>query len=230
MFNNSNKQRLDGSNQNGDNQTISSLDETQESNNGASINSTTTVKQQKNSEHKLERQSNLSDSLTSQSLQIDEQQEDAITLCDISENKSDESVEPFGVIRGIAIGPDDELIVAGESRVRVLQPGSQYLFKRELFIQSRLGGHHGTNATTNNGRLCSMTYDPQSKQLLALYTSCNSGGTPFIQIADYQSGKAKFIIDSFDSKLIRPSCLATYGQHVIVADLGDDCIKKYRFY
>lgn len=230
MFNNSNKQQqLNSSNQNSDNQPVGLLDEThQESNNGATNNNATAMKQQKNSENKLERQSNLTESLASQSMPLDE--EDAMTLCDMAENKRNDSVEPFGVIRGIAIGPDDELIVADESRVRVLQPGDEYLFKRELFIQSRLGAHHSSIATTNNARLCSMTYDAHSKQLLVLYTSINSTGTPFIQIVDYHSGKAKFIIDSFDSKLIRPSCLATFGQNVIVTDLGNDCVKKYRFY
>lgn len=235
MFNNSNKQQqqsLNSSNQHGDNQPVGSIDEShQEGNNGGIDGTATAIKQQKNTGNKLERQSVLSESLTSQSMPLDEQEEDAMTLCDMSESKCNDSVEPFGVIRGIAIGPDDELVVADESRVCVLQPGDEYIFKRELFMQSRSGGHHGgATLATNNARLCSMTYDAQSKHLLALYTSINSGGTPFIQIVDYQSGKAKFIIDSFDSKLIRPSCLATYGQNVIVTDLGNDCIKKYRFY
>lgn len=173
-------------------------------------------------------------------LPLNELDEDAMTLISVTgdiagENKDENPIKPFGVIRGIALGPDDELIVADESHIRVLQPGDEYVFKRELSVPSRLGvhhhhyHHHSTTVAVNDGKLCSMAYDVQSKQLLALYTSFNAA-TPFIQIIDYQTGKAKFIIDSFDSKLIRPSCLATYGQHVIVTDLGNDCIKKYRFY
>lgn len=202
-----------------------------------------------------------------------ERQEDEMTLMsdklggdyDDGQTIQEDPIEPFGVLRGIAIGPDDELIVADETRVRVLQlaDSCEFLFKRELFVHSRPGNHHhhhhhsnmtttgitgitgtttGTTTTTTtiannhgpstpyNGRLCSMTYDAQSRQLLALYTSSTNSGVPYIQVVDYSSGKTKFIIDSHDSRLIRPSCLATYGQHVIVTDLGNDCIKKYRFY
>lgn len=139
-------------------------------------------------------------------------------------------VEPFGIIRGIAIGPDDDLIVADESRIRVLAPSDNYKLKRELKLQNRaMGHHHHFQASGSTDRLCGMTYDPQSKKLLILYTNFNTGN-PYIQIVDYSSGRAKFAIDSYESRLIRPSSLATYGQYVIVSDLGNDCIKKYRFY
>lgn len=228
VFNNSSKQQqINTSNQN----TTSLHDENLDSNRNGS---TTMIIKQKNGENKLEQCPN-NEMLTSLAPPLSEHQEDEMADRDTGDRaEGDESLayeEPFGVIRGIAIGPEDELIVADESRVRVLQPvGDEYLFKRELFKQSRLGGHHNNSSALNNGRLCSMTYDPQSKQLLALYTSFNSGGTPFIQVVDYPSGKAKFMIDSHDSKLMRPSCLATFGQHVIVTDLGNDCIKKYRIY
>lgn len=190
---------------------------------------------------------------TKQTLPIQEQQEGDLTLhVNSQQNHSDtsainanngtqnndESTEPFGIIRGIAIGPDNELVVADESRVRVLELRSDnYVFKRELFVNGRpsgLGGHYNSAslavANTNGGRLCGMTYDPQSGKLLILYTSLNTTKAPFIQVVDYATGKHKFIIDSHDSKLIRPSSLATFGKHVIVSDLGNDCIKKYRFY
>jgi tripartite motif-containing protein 2/3 len=225
VFNNSSKQQqINSNNQN----TISLHDENQDSNRNGSA----TIIKQKNSENKLEQYPN-NGMLTSLTPPLSEHEENEAPECDtVDKSRRTEAAaheEPFGVIRGIAIGPDDELIVADESCVKVLQlSGDEYLFKRELFKQSRLGGHNA--GPMNSGRLCSLTYDSQSKQLLALYTSLSSGGTPFIQVVDYPSGKAKFIIDSHDSKLMRPSCLATFGQHVIVTDLGDDCIKKYRIY
>lgn len=154
-------------------------------------------------------------------------------------NNNEETTEPFGIIRGIAIGPEDELVIADESRVRVLELSANegYIFKRELFVQGRQGAgltsNHYTSGLSNastGGRLCAMTYDTQSKKLLILYTCLNKTRAPFIQVVDYATGRHKFIIDSYDSKLIRPSSLATYGKHVIVSDLGNDCIKKYRFY
>lgn len=188
-------------------------------------------------------QNNINETLTKQTLPINEQQEDESNLINNNQAASDtgamnnddgtqkdDTIEPFGIIRGIAIGPDDELVIADESRVRVLEPGDEYTFKRELLVQNRSGGgHHPPAALSHTGRLCGMTYDVQSQKLLILRTNFNTG-IPYIQIVDYCTGKAKFIIDSHDSKLMRPSSLATYGQHVIVTDLGNDCIKKYRFY
>lgn len=234
MFN-SNKQQLNAS-MNSNNNNQQSLDSRSVSLFDDHHNNGNTVGKQKSGSGKLELQSNTNESLVNnQTLPINEQQEDetASNMSDMGDNNNitqkEDTIEPFGVIRGIAIGPDDELIVADECRVRVLQPGDEYVFKRELFVQSRPGSHHH-HATPHNGRLCSMTYDAQSRQLLTLHTTATNSGLPYIQIVDYQTGKTKFIIDSFDSKLIRPSCLATHGQHVIVTDLGNDCIKKYRFY
>ena len=239
MFN-SNKQQLNNAANNPqalDSQSVSFDDN--HNNNSGGDNSNVAGKQK--SGNKLQNDQPL---MNQQTLPISELQEDEVTLIsnlnisDLGDNngpRRDDVVEPFGVIRGIAIGPDDELIVADESRVRILQPGDEYTFKRELFVQNRQGGHHNQHyhnhggPAAHSGRLCSMTYDAQSRQLLTLYTSFNSG-LSYIQIVDYQTGKAKFIIDSHDSKLMRPSSLATYGQHVIVTDLGNDCIKKYRFY
>lgn len=134
----------------------------------------------------------------------------------------DDRIEPFGIIRGIAIGPDDELIVACESSIKVMMltctQGNidEYVFKREI-VQSRSG---------SQARICGLTYDANNDLLLCLYTDKVRS---FIEIYDYYLAKSKFIIDSYDAKLIRPSSLAIYGQHVIVTDLGNNCIKKYRF-
>lgn len=52
-----------------------------------------------------------------------------------------------------------------------------------------------------------------------------------VQIFDYESGQLKYSIDSSDARLKRPSGLATTDDyHVIVVDLGNDCIKKYRYF
>lgn len=282
MFNNNNKHATINSQQNHhhqqfDSQSVS-LPDNQASNNNH--NTTTKQPQKSNVKHDNEQQSNNSTTtnentlIDKQTLPINEQQEeeeDGVTLINNLVNMSDmsainngssnnnstqqnkaDTVEPFGIIRGIAVGPNDELIVADESRVRILElGGDEYVFKRELLVSAsnhRTSGHHNinnSNSISNNntpinqllhsatynigGRLCGMTYDSQSRQLLILRTSFNTG-IPFIQIVDYDSGKAKFNIDSFESRLKRPSSLATYGQHVIVTDLGSDCIKKYRFY
>lgn len=263
MFNNSNKHNTIGNPQQNNQQHLRSFDSQslsmgQDNHQNGIIN----LGKQPKVIGKLEPQHYQQNSLTNESstkhaLPIDEQQEDEVTLINYQTINdlnavnnigvsNDDTIESFGIIRGIAIGPDDELVVADESRVRVLEPNDGYAFKRELLVPSNYrersaasaGGLLNQQQMTvgavgcglNYGRLCAMTYDSHSKQMLILRTSFNKGGIPYIQIVDYATGKAKFNIDSYESKLIRPSSLTTYGQHVIVTDLGSDCIKKYRFY
>ena len=52
----------------------------------------------------------------------------------------------------------------------------------------------------------------------------------FIHVFDYKSGRLLFAINSSEARLRRPTSLATTNDdHVIVVDLGNDCIKKYRY-
>lgn len=52
-----------------------------------------------------------------------------------------------------------------------------------------------------------------------------------IQVFDYESGHLKYNIDSSDARLKRPSGLTTTDDYnVIVVDLGNDCIKRYRYF
>lgn len=51
-----------------------------------------------------------------------------------------------------------------------------------------------------------------------------------IQIFDFSLGTLIFTIDSKEAKLRRPSGLATTQEgYVIIVDLGNDCIKKFRY-
>ena len=47
---------------------------------------------------------------------------------------------------------------------------------------------------------------------------------------DYALGSLIFSIDSREAKLLRPCGLAaTQDGHVVVVDLGNHCIKKFRY-
>lgn len=121
----------------------------------------------------------------------------------------------FGVIGAVTVGPDDEIVVA-DSRIRIFTSDGSTLI-REIVTDSCLKGD-------SYGGLC---YDKKG-QLLA---TKSERGKVYVQIFDYYSGQLKFTIDSVDAKLKRASDLATTDDyHVIVVDLGNDCIKKYRYY
>lgn len=56
-------------------------------------------------------------------------------------------------------------------------------------------------------------------------------GRNFVQVFRLSDGTLLSTLDSHDSKLKRPSGLTTTNdRHIIVVDLGNDCIKKYRYW
>lgn len=56
-------------------------------------------------------------------------------------------------------------------------------------------------------------------------------GRNFVQVFNLNDGTLLATIDSYESKLKRPSGLATTNdRHLIVVDLGNDCIKKYQYW
>lgn len=117
-----------------------------------------------------------------------------------------------GVIGAIGFGPNDEIIIAS-SHIQIFSSSGEII--REVFKEGRNKGHYG-----------GLAYDGKGNLLATRVEKAKS----FVQIFDYISGQLKFTLDSSDAKLKRPSCLVTTkDDHVIVADLGNDCIKKYRY-
>lgn len=56
-------------------------------------------------------------------------------------------------------------------------------------------------------------------------------GRSIIQVLKLGGGNLLTEIDSHSSKLRRPSGIATLpDNHLVVVDLGNDCIKKYRYW
>lgn len=123
-------------------------------------------------------------------------------------------VDSFGVIGGVCFHPESENIIIADSRILVFSPSG--VFEREI------------NGDTSKvrGQYCGITMD-NNDQLLALRSDKNRS---VILVIDYLQGVSKYMIDSNDAKLKRPSCVCTTNDdHIIVADLGNDCIKKYRY-
>ena len=52
----------------------------------------------------------------------------------------------------------------------------------------------------------------------------------YVGVSDYARGQLEYVLDSHGARLRRPSgiCLAD-GDHCLVADLANHCVKKFRF-
>jgi tripartite motif-containing protein 2/3 len=119
----------------------------------------------------------------------------------------------FGVIEALAIGPNDEIIIA-DSRIQILSVEGEPL--REIFPEGKLKGHYGGIAFDEKGHLVATRVEKTKS---------------FMQVFEYSSGQLKFVINSNEAKLKRPCGLATTNDfYSIVVDCGNDCIKKYRYH
>ncbi|CAG2112245.1 unnamed protein product [Medioppia subpectinata] len=121
--------------------------------------------------------------------------------------------EPLGVIGAVCFDPTGNILIA-DSRILVFDSSGQ--FKREIYSEGKnRGQYYGITVDNNNNLLATRVEKTKS----------------FIQVFDLNSGQLKFCIDSSDAKLKRPTSLVTTNDnHVIVVDLGNDCIKKYRYF
>ncbi|XP_076318449.1 tripartite motif-containing protein 2-like isoform X3 [Tachypleus tridentatus] len=112
----------------------------------------------------------------------------------------------------IATGPQDEILIA-DSHIHVFSPGGEFL--REIYPDGRNRGHFG-----------GITYDKKG-HIIATRSDKNKH---YIQVFNFISGQLLYCIDSADAKLKRPAGLAVDDQYsVVVVDLGNDCVKKYRY-
>ncbi|XP_041377656.1 tripartite motif-containing protein 2-like [Gigantopelta aegis] len=115
----------------------------------------------------------------------------------------------FKLISALTVGKCDEILVT-DHRVQI--------FSRDGKFSRRL-------PDTGKGQYGGITVDAGG-HILATKMEKGKG---FVQVMN-SSGKLLFCIDSYDSKLKRPSGLvAALDFHIVVVDLGNDCIKKFRY-
>lgn len=119
----------------------------------------------------------------------------------------------FGVIEALAVGLNDEIIIA-DSKIQVFSSEGEPL--RVIFPEGNQRGHYGGVACDSSGHLVATRVEKTKS---------------FVQVFDYATGQLKFVINSTEAKLKRPCGLATTSSHhVIVVDLLNDCIKKFRYH
>ena len=117
----------------------------------------------------------------------------------------------FKLISSVTTGKHDEVIVA-DSRLQVFSRQGKYL--QEIQSASSIKGQYGGVTVDRFGNILASRTE-KGKYLVQVFSP---------------SRKFLFNIDSLDDKLKRPSGLVTSGDHhVVVVDLGNDCIKKYRY-
>ncbi|RXG53932.1 Tripartite motif-containing protein 2 [Armadillidium vulgare] len=120
----------------------------------------------------------------------------------------------LGSITAICCSSDDDVISA-DSRLQVFSSEGEYL--RTIF-QAKGKGPKGSYG--------GLFLDPKG----FLLASRQEKNASCIQIFDFSLGTLIFTIDSKEAKLRRPSGLATTQEgYVIIVDLGNDCIKKFRY-
>ncbi|XP_039296682.1 tripartite motif-containing protein 3 [Nilaparvata lugens] len=119
----------------------------------------------------------------------------------------------FNLISSVTVGPGGEIIVA-DSRIQVFSAKGDFL--QEIYSEGKGRGRYGGVAVDQDGMLVA---------------SRSEKGRNFIQVFQLSNGALLSVVDSHEAKLKRPSGLATTAdRHVIVVDLGNDCVKKYRYW
>ncbi|OTF72758.1 hypothetical protein BLA29_006810 [Euroglyphus maynei] len=133
-------------------------------------------------------------------------------------NPNTKKTESLGEINGLCFHPETNDIIVSSGKILIYSSDGE-------FIKPLCNGESSSNGKFKN-HFYAVAID-RSNNLLAARAEKSRN---IIQVIDYCNGLLKFSIDSNDAKLKRPSCLAlTNDDHVIVVDLGNDCIKKYRY-
>ncbi|KAK6176527.1 hypothetical protein SNE40_014794 [Patella caerulea] len=115
----------------------------------------------------------------------------------------------FKLISSVTVGKCDEILVT-DHRIQVFSKDGK--FSRCLCDSGK--GQYGGIAVDTSG--------------LILATKTEKGRS-YIQVMN-SSGKLQYCIDSNDDKLKRPSGIAVLPNFfIVVVDLGNDCVKKYRY-
>ncbi|CAH1119157.1 unnamed protein product [Phaedon cochleariae] len=120
----------------------------------------------------------------------------------------------FSLIASVAVGPLGEIVVA-DTRVQMFSAKGDFM---EVVYDEGKG----------KGRYGGIAVDSDNKVLL---TRTEQKGRTYVQLLSLTENSLNQCIDSYEAKLKRPSGLAvTSDNHVIVVDLGNNCIKKYRYW
>eukprot|EP00095_Tigriopus_kingsejongensis_P011158 maker-scaffold259_size234575-snap-gene-1.18 protein:Tk11158 transcript:maker-scaffold259_size234575-snap-gene-1.18-mRNA-1 annotation:"tripartite motif-containing protein 3" len=120
----------------------------------------------------------------------------------------------FKDISAVCIAPSGEIVVA-DSRIQVFTPDGK--FQREIYPQGKGKGRYGGLTCDTNGFLMA-TRTEKAKS--------------FIQVFKFASGDLYSTIGSEGCRMKRPTGIAVMEneRHLVVVDIGKDCVRKYRYF
>ncbi|XP_063236563.1 tripartite motif-containing protein 3-like [Bacillus rossius redtenbacheri] len=119
----------------------------------------------------------------------------------------------FSLISAVTVGPSGEIVVA-DSRIQVFSAKGDFL--QEFFAEGKGKGRYGGVAVDDSD---------------LIVASRSEKNRNYVQVLRFSDGAVVSTIDSHGSKLKRPSGTAVTAAHsVIVVDLGNNCLKKYRYW
>ncbi|CAH0554867.1 unnamed protein product [Brassicogethes aeneus] len=120
----------------------------------------------------------------------------------------------FNLISSVTVGPLGEIVVA-DSRIQVFSAKGDFM--EVLYDEGKGKGRYG-----------GIVVDSDSK-ILASRTE--QKGKAYVQLLSLTDNNLNNAIDSNENKLKRASGVAvTNDNHVIVVDLGNNCVKKYLYW
>uniref|UniRef100_A0A0A9XTU7 Tripartite motif-containing protein 3 n=2 Tax=Lygus hesperus TaxID=30085 RepID=A0A0A9XTU7_LYGHE len=119
----------------------------------------------------------------------------------------------FNLISSVTVGSEGQIVVA-DSRIQVFSAKGDFL--QEINPDAKGKGKYGGLAADEEGRVLG---------------SRTEKGRSYVQVVDLSTGEELSTLDSHDSKLKRPSGItAVANRYAVVVDLGNDCVKKYRYW
>lgn len=123
----------------------------------------------------------------------------------------------FKDLSAVCVAPDGSVLVA-DSRIQVFN--SEGVLQREIYPEGKGKGRYGGLSCDANG---------------FLVATRTERARSFIQVFELESGKLYSSIDSHGCKMKRPTGLAVMRSeedkgHLVVVDIGSDCVRKYRYF
>ncbi|KAL1491893.1 hypothetical protein ABEB36_012415 [Hypothenemus hampei] len=120
----------------------------------------------------------------------------------------------FSMISSVCVSPTGEILVA-DSRIQMFSAKGDFM--EVLYDEGRGKGRYGGIVIDTEGRIVASRTEQK--------------GRSYLQVLCSNDKSVNQYIDSYDSKLKRPGgCAVTNDLHVIVVDLGNNSIKKYRYW